>query len=501
MTSAIHASRRRRQMGGLVASCLLATVILAQPAHRAGHDAHAAGSPIRPSHGKLGKPPDVWVVMLDDATVADAKSMRPVWSFLVDRGVLFRRAYSSSATCCPARASLLTGQYPHNHGVLTNHRPDGGFSEFDDTPTIATWMDRRYETGWIGKYLNDYEHGDDRYVPPGWDYWRAPVDNVYNYRHRVLNANGSLLSTNGIHSDVHAGRLTRGFMRARARRAEPYFLVSSFLAPHGGGPREADDPARYVTPYVARRYRNTYSGPDPSRDPAFNERFIGDKRRSLQKVGRFGDDTKRAISDANAQRREALRSVTHQVMRTVGLLRRMHTLRDTMIVLVSDNGFMLGQHRLASGKRQPYEPASRAPLLVSGPKWRHGQVIDAPVGLHDVVPTILQAAHVPRRRWVSSVDGVELQRVVSEPSSIRRQLILLEAGDNAGGYRYRGVVGRRWKLVRFFRGDTPQVEMYDLRRDPNELRSLGRDPAFDRERESLISRLRALGDCRGATCR
>ncbi len=444
--------------------------------------------------------PDVWVVLLDDATVADARSMRQVWSLLTRRGVTFTRAYSSTASCCPARATLLTGQYPHNHGVLTNTLPDGGFFQFDDTPTLATRLDRRYVTGWIGKYLNDYELGRDRYVPPGWDLWAVPVDTVYHYLQRTLNLNGRLVRRNGVDSARLGGRLTRSFIRARAGRPAPYFLVTSFLAPHGGQPADPGDPARYATPYVPRSLRNTYAGPSPARHPAFSERDISDKRSSLQERPRIGPRTRTAIREANAQRHEVLKTVVRQISQTLRRLRRGGTMRDTVIVLTSDNGFLLGQHRLPAGKNSPYEPASRIPLLVSGPGWPGGATVNTAVGLQDLAPTILRAARVWRRSWTRSIDGINLRRLVGHPQRQPDRMVLLETGDNHGGYRYRGVVGRRWKLVRFHGGPVLEAEMYDLAKDPYELTSVARDPSFNDVQERLVRRLRGLMTCRGTGC-
>lgn len=116
-------------------------------------------------------------------------------------------------------------------------------------------------------------------------------------------------------------------------------------------------------------------------------------------------------------------------MHTVQVLRQLGTLRDTIIALVSDNGYMLGEHRVVRGKRQSYEPTSRVPLVVSAPRWPSGKVVETPVGLHDLAPAILRAAGVWRDRWPPTVDGINLRGVISERAN--RQ-VLLEAGDNRG---------------------------------------------------------------------
>ena len=122
-------------------------------------------------------PPNIVLVLVDDARYDDLTTMPQVRQLIGGAGVSFRNFYSPFPLCCPARATLLTGQYAHNHGVLGNFRPNGGFDEFRDGSTLATWLDPTYRTGLIGKYLNEYA---PPYQPPGWDEWTVPRG-MYNY--------------------------------------------------------------------------------------------------------------------------------------------------------------------------------------------------------------------------------------------------------------------------------------------------------------------------------
>lgn len=87
-----------------------------------------------------------------------------VQEHLVAQGVSFSNGFASDPLCCPSRASILTGNYSHSTGVYGNSGANGGFGAFDDTSTIATWLDPTYETALIGKFLNNYE---GPYIPPG----------------------------------------------------------------------------------------------------------------------------------------------------------------------------------------------------------------------------------------------------------------------------------------------------------------------------------------------
>ena len=139
--------------------------------------------------------PNVVVIESDDQTVESMRVMDSVNSLIADEGATFENSFVNYSLCCPSRATFLTGQYMHNHGVLGNSPPNGGFSRFQalhGDNNLAVWLRRAgYYTAMIGKYLNGYSN--DPLVPRGWSEWRAAAPNtqgVYNY---TLNENGKLV--------------------------------------------------------------------------------------------------------------------------------------------------------------------------------------------------------------------------------------------------------------------------------------------------------------------
>ncbi|HVD58090.1 MAG TPA: sulfatase-like hydrolase/transferase, partial [Thermoleophilaceae bacterium] len=137
--------------------------------------------------------PNVIVIMTDDQTVESMRVMAGVRSSLAAAGTTFERAFASTALCCPSRATLFTGQYMHNHDVLGNRPPEGGYGRLDTREYLPVWLQRAgYHTIHIGKFLNRY--GQDRpptEVPPGWNEWYASVDpSTYQYTGYQLNENG-----------------------------------------------------------------------------------------------------------------------------------------------------------------------------------------------------------------------------------------------------------------------------------------------------------------------
>src|SRR5918998_5835493 len=136
--------------------------------------------------------PNIILVLTDDQDLRSLAHMPRVKANLVDRGTTFKNGFVTDSLCCPSRASILRGQYPHNHGVKGNVEPSGHDAFRDlgrESSTIATWLhdEGGYRTALIGKYMNAY---DQLYVQPGWDYWFATHGSA---KYRNYNDNGTLV--------------------------------------------------------------------------------------------------------------------------------------------------------------------------------------------------------------------------------------------------------------------------------------------------------------------
>jgi hypothetical protein len=128
----------------------------------------------------------------------------------VEEGIEYEKAFVTTPLCCPSRASILRGQYAHNHEVWENAR---GFPTFrrlgHERSTIATWLRKEgYETALLGKYLNAYDREDYRHVPPGWDEWRAMLEEAAYYDY-TLSENGEPVRYGSAEADYSTGRARR----------------------------------------------------------------------------------------------------------------------------------------------------------------------------------------------------------------------------------------------------------------------------------------------------
>ena len=195
--------------------------------------------------------------MTDDQTAASLADMQNVNTLLGGEGTKFDQAIDSFPLCCPSRATNLTGQYAHNHGVLHNAPPFGGFIQLDGTNTLPVWLqDAGYRTMHVGRYLNGYEakYG----IPPGWTDWVGlPHSAAFNYFAWKAFDHGVVKN---YPDAAHPGEYLTDFETREGVELideaspgdRPFYLSLWYTAPHRGAPRDPDDPRRPGTPSPRR---------------------------------------------------------------------------------------------------------------------------------------------------------------------------------------------------------------------------------------------------------
>ena len=465
-----------------------------------------------------GARPNVVVLMTDDQTVADLSAMPRTHALLGAGGVTFDRSYVSYPVCCPSRATLLSGQYAHNHGVMGLHPPTGGYARFDAQESLPVWLQRSgYRTAHVGKYLNGYGTDTPADVPPGWSDWYGAVgDSTYRMWGFTLNENGLSKTYGGLfdedpasyQTDVLAERAVE-LIEDGAGGASPLFLSVAFLAPHHEGSNVRVATGRIVRP--APRHQGALAGKHFPRTRAFNERDMSDKPFFLRRRLRLGALEKARIVNNFRARQESLLAVDEAVVDIVDALRRTGQLDNTYILFTSDNGYMQGEHRVPSGKMLPYDPSTQVPLLMRGPGLPQDEVSQALVGNVDLAPTVLELAGAFSTK---PLDGRSLLALAQDPALEPPRTLLHETGgqrfvrradqDLLGGAppvrnlrSYRAVRTPRWLYVEYRGG---MRELYDLEQDPDQLESLHRDPARFALQSRLSRRLRGLARCAGPVC-
>ena len=464
----------------------------------------APGAPPPPAsyHPAPAGRPNIVFVLTDDLTW-DLVPYMPHVRELQRDGMTFRQFLVSDSLCCSSRATIFTGEFPHNTGVLGNEAPTGGYEAFrrngDTARSVAVALQGAgYRTALWGKYLNEYQPiapGRD----PGWDEWFAVNSAYRGFGYRASDGGFPRYLGYRPRDYLTAVLLRRAvrFIRANAAQRQPFFGMVSTFAPH--------KPA-VAAPRDRGRFRHL---PLP-RDPAYDAQ-------NAQPPGWLG--RRPPLTRAQHRRlvrefRERVRSV-QAVDRMIGriraTLRATGLTRNTYFVFTSDNGFHLGQHRLMAGKRTAFDQDIRVPLIVAGPGVPPGSATSRVTGTVDLAPTFEHWAGLGVDR---SRDGRSLTPLLDGRLSRWQRALLIEhttdtsrrsdpdAQGWAGGRpsTYAALRTRWTTYVEYANGER---EFYDRRSDPAELHNVvGRLSPLRLARLSAAleryRRCRGLRECRAA---
>ena len=437
----------------------------------AGHPGRAAAAPAQPPDP--ARPPDIVLIVTDDQRWDTLWAMPVVSERLAGPGVAFSNAFVVNPLCCPSRASILTGDYSHTHLVYRQDPPFGRFDWFDDSSTLATWLDQAgYRTGMFGKYVDGGQHAAvTGYVPPGWDRWVAFVHaQTYDY---ALTVDGTVRRYGSSPSE-HSTEVLAGEAIAFVRETQgPLFMVWAPAVPHGPAtPSPGDEGA--------------FADLAPARPGSFDEADVADKPAWVRELPRLTGEQERRIDAFRREQYRSLLGVDRAVGEILDALKERGRLENTLIVYTSDNGILHGEHRWTK-KEAPYEEAIRVPLVLRWDVARWTAETERALALNiDLAPTIADAAGLAAPR----TDGRSLLSLLDRSSSAWRRDFLIEHLEGTNPVTtYCAVRSARWKYVRYATGEE---ELYDLEADPFELENVVSRPSAGPTLSHLRARLREL---------
>jgi arylsulfatase A-like enzyme len=468
----VHGGRHR--LAAAAVSILGAgTGLLLPGALTMGQAAGHSPAPAAASHSA----PNIVMVVTDDQRVhtISPRLMPHVWSILRRHGRDFVNTSAPTPLCSPARASLLTGRFAHSTRVFSNGRPAGNWHTFHQSGlerrTVAVALHAAgYHTGLVGKYMNGDKHFVHRGgIPPGWDRFISFATPVAYYGYRLNHGPAHGHRASDYVTDVLAKDAAR-FIRS-SPAARPLFLYVGTVGPH--------------RPFTAApRDVGRWQGRLPSYHPASVTAGTRGKPRWVREYRRMPQPH----IDADVTRsQDALMSIDDAVGRLARALRATGRLHNTLFIYVSDNGLMFGEHHMREWKDLPYRMSTEVPLLLRWDGHIAADTTDHRLATDvDLAATISRAAglHMPtegldllggERRSGFPLEGASWFHTDSLP---RRPAYC--------GYR-----SRRWMFVQYASGFR---ELYDYRRDPEELQNL----AHDRAHRARMLRLRHRAK---ATCR
>jgi arylsulfatase A-like enzyme len=440
---------------------------------------HSAGSALA-----VAAPLNVILIVSDDQSYTSVAKM-PYMSKQTG-WYRFKNAFINNPTCCPSRATILTGRWSHHTGVEST----AGAPRFDDSSTLFTWLhDAGYRVGFVGKYhlgVNG-RAAPTNYIPPGPDYWVEHEVNdpdcaaecpYYNY---TLNVNGVETRYGRAPRDYSTTVLTKfalDFIRRNATR-QPFFLEFAPRSPHNPWQAAPGDVGHYSTASVAE-------------PPNFNEADMSDKPAWWRVLPLR---RKRNVDDARRKEWDTLLSFDRAVRQIVTLVNTLKLTGNTVIIYMTDNGFAYGEHRWTD-KVCAYDECTRTPLIVKYRSGNQGYSWPQIVGNEDIAPTIADLAGITPPAPVDGQSFAPFLRTGRAPAGWKDEALIRVyngANDRPGkghpptawairtrNYEYIETVG------------TGEVELYDLRVDPYELHSVAGKLAYAARQAGLAGQLARL---------
>jgi arylsulfatase A-like enzyme len=452
--------------------------------------------------------PNIVFVLTDDLST-DLIPYMPNVRRLQQRGTSFSNYFVTDSLCCPSRATILTGAYPHDTGIFRNTGADGGFLAFHarglEQDTYATNLQGvGYRTGLLGKYLNQYSPSRIRtalggpYVPPGWTDWTVAGNGYQGFGYRL--ARTVRVVRHGFQAkDYLTNVLAReglDFVDESVSEGSPFMLNVWTFAPHA--------PA-----IPAPRDRNRFATLTAPRDAAFDEIDMLDKPAWLRDHKPLSVEQTERIDATFRDRVRTVQAVDRMIGRLQRRLKTLGIARDTYIVFSSDNGYHLGQHRLTPGKLTAYDPDVRVPLIVTGPGVPAGRTVDAMTENTDLCPTFAELAGAPAPPRADGRSLVPLLHPGADDATAAdwRDAVLIEHHGNVSGVNdpdlppagsgnppsYEALRTKDALYVEYADGER---ELYDLREDPFQLRNLA-----EQEPPELLAhlsgQLATMANCHG----
>ncbi len=523
--------------------CLLALLAGTAPGATAslpsGEVARAAAPDVRPN---------IVVVLLDDFSMDLVQTMRSVQR-MRKAGASYPHSFVTDSLCCVSRSSFFTGQYPHQTGVLTNTSNQGrstlgGWEAYAANGNPARAFNVRlqesgYTTGFVGKFLNEYEWSPGRALPPvvpGWSTFNTVFGSAYDgwdfastsvtggrmslVQHPAPPASASSSAKDTAYAGTVIGDLSMDFLAANEAAAAPYFLEVALYAPHNRTQPQGHYPGDPLFPPMFRDRtgarscgRVACSKLTTADLPGFGDGASDNRPRTASgkkaRAWNTGAPLSRSLAVRDLRDRARMSQsadrLVSRILRTVG--------PDTYVVLTSDNGFHLGQNGLGRGKGTAYDTDVRVPLLVTGPGVVPGQRREVTSNI-DLAPTFEEIAGLAPAPYRS---GRSLAPTFTQPGLVRQSYAFLEhtqqtltGGDPDAAFSgseldripsYTAVRSRLALLVRLDLDPRPTktswgYEYYSYRKDRWERRNAFTSAKRKPEVDLLMTRLAAFDQCR-----
>jgi arylsulfatase A-like enzyme len=471
--------------------------------------------------------PNILFIMSDDHTqqaigaYGSTLAETPHIDRIAREGAIFKKSFVTNSICAPSRAVMLTGKHSHINGKIDN------IGEFNwDQENVAKILQKAgYETALIGKI-----HIDG--TPQGFDYWNVLPGQGFYYN-PVFIDNGERKVIEG-HCSPITTQLTLSWLDSIRDKSKPFLLLYHQKAPHGVWEPEL----KYLNLYEDREYYfpdnffDDYEGRGSAareqttgimnnftwrRMKFENDPYTGKPTGFSSSINRMSDEDARAWRAFYNPRNAAFDTSNHDtayiarfkferylrdylktaqsvddgIGEVIAYLEKNNLLENTIVIYTSDQGFFLGEHGWFD-KRFMYEESFSTPLVMRYPKEiKAGTVVNNLVQNLDLAPTFLDYAGLKKP---DDMQGESFRKIVSGKNVPWRDAVYYHYYEHPSDHmvkRHYGVRTDRYKLIHFYY-DVDEWELYDLEKDPNEMKSVYDDPGYEEIRKTLHKRLEEL---------
>jgi arylsulfatase A-like enzyme len=421
--------------------------------------------------------PNILIIITDDhRRDAGYSRMTEFDQRFRQEGTQFTEALATTPLCCPSRASIMTGQYTHNHGVWGNDPTAAPYLKWlapeamDHDTTIQRYAhDVGYRTALFGKFLNKYPM---ELSPPHFDTWAYFTNSGISYSGGKWNVDGEVQTVSNYHTTYMSDRAVE-FIETTD---QPWLLYLATAAPH--------------PPYKAQaKYEDADVG-SWNGNPATEETDRSDKPGWVKKLNATEKDGR----EVRKKQIRTLYSVDDMIGEVFAALDAAGETESTLAFFLGDNGYTWAEHGVID-KRSPYRQSVRIPFFARWPGHFDQGEDTRLVGTIDILPTILEALGITAEH---TVDGRSLL------GNHERTEILMEFAEESGVPTWASIYTKDYQFIQIYRDDGKVTfrEYYDLDADEWQLENLlhNGNPDDNPDTGPLIDALEAAQACAGANC-
>jgi arylsulfatase A-like enzyme len=466
------------------------------------------------SYGSAPRP-NILFIWIDDlrnqlGCYGSEQVISPNIDKLASEGRLFNRAYCQQAICTVSRASLITGQRPNKNGV---HKLHHNFRKLN--PDAVTIMQHLKQVGYttigMGKQLHHESDKEwDRYIDIGKELGITKYyDPKANERIEELKEEAKDKGLKGLKlwayslwnsyevSNCEDEQLEDGAMTKAAikilgelkEQGKPFFLSVGFKKPH--------------LPFVApKKYWDLYNRDEvklpenyffPENMPIHARTDWGELK-SYRDIGmNSGDLSQDKIRELNHGYLACITYIDAQIGKLMKSLDQLELSRSTLVVLTSDHGFKIGEHKMHC-KHTNFEIDLRVPLIIKDPSIKDkGVKTDSIVELVDLFPTFCDYARAPGAK---NLDGISIRPIIKDPEIKLKEFAYSQYPSNAGGKPALGysIVNDQYRYTEW-KNPSNNVDsrmLYDLKKDPQENINIAGNPEYASIIDKLSSQIEPI---------